>query len=45
MCADAARISASALRSNTPREFEIMDGLMLREKIADETAMSRVVVE
>src|SRR3954469_23268024 len=41
MCADAARISASALRSSTPREFEIMDGLILRERIADETAMSR----
>src|SRR6266480_1383089 len=41
MCADAARISASALRSSTPREFEIMDGLILRQRIADETAVSR----
>src|SRR5258708_15511459 len=41
MCADAARISASALRSSTPREFEIMDGLILSERITDETAMSR----
>src|SRR6266513_4804996 len=41
MCADAARISASALRSSTPREFEIMDGLIQRERIADETAVSR----
>ena len=35
---DAAPISASALRSSTLREFEIMDGLILREQIADETA-------
>src|SRR6516165_10613556 len=41
MSADAAPISASALRSSTLREFEIMDGLILREQIADETAMSR----
>jgi isoquinoline 1-oxidoreductase beta subunit len=41
MCADAARISASALRSSTPREFEIMDGPILRGRIADETAVSR----
>src|SRR3954452_10052236 len=41
MCADAARISASALRSSTPREFEIMDALTQREPIADETAVSR----
>jgi isoquinoline 1-oxidoreductase beta subunit len=41
MSADAARISASALQSSTLREFEIMDGLILRERIADETAMSR----
>src|SRR5215468_4608005 len=41
MCADAARISASALRSSTLREFVIMDGLILRERIADETAVSR----
>src|ERR1700755_2849712 len=41
MSADAARISASALRSSTLREFEIMDGLIMREQIADETAMSR----
>src|SRR3954451_10277743 len=44
MCADAAPISASALRSSTPREFEIMDGLILRERIADETAISRRAV-
>src|SRR6266576_4823003 len=44
MCADAARISASALRSSTPREFEIMDGLILRERITNETAMSRRAV-
>jgi hypothetical protein len=36
MSADAAPISASALRSSTPREFEIMDGLFLREQIADD---------
>jgi isoquinoline 1-oxidoreductase subunit beta len=41
MSADAAPITASALRSSTLREFEIMDGLILREQIADETAMSR----
>src|SRR3954447_535507 len=41
MSADAVRISASALRSSTLREFEIMDGLILREQSADETAMSR----
>src|SRR6516225_9647266 len=41
MSADAAPISASALRSSTLREFEIMDGFILREQIADETAMSR----
>jgi isoquinoline 1-oxidoreductase beta subunit len=41
MSADAAPISASALRSSTLREFEIMDGLILREQITDETAMSR----
>src|SRR5215813_6301868 len=41
MSADAAPISASALRSSTLREFEIMDGPILREQIADETAMSR----
>src|ERR1700752_337927 len=39
--ADAAHISASAPRSSTLREFEIMDGLILRERIADEAAMSR----
>jgi isoquinoline 1-oxidoreductase subunit beta len=44
MSADAARISASALRSSTPLEFEIMDGLILREQIADDTAMSRRAV-
>src|SRR6516165_6592581 len=41
MSADAAPISASALRSSTLREFEIMDGFILREQLADETAMSR----
>jgi isoquinoline 1-oxidoreductase beta subunit len=41
MSADAAPISASALRSSALREFEIMDGLIVREQIADETAMSR----
>src|SRR4051794_36995771 len=41
MSADAARISASALRSSTPREFEIMDGLILSEQVADEAAVSR----
>jgi isoquinoline 1-oxidoreductase subunit beta len=41
MSADAAPIGASALRSSTLRKFEIMDGLILREQIADETAMSR----
>jgi hypothetical protein len=39
MSADAAPINASALRSSKLREFEIMDGLILREQIADETAM------
>jgi isoquinoline 1-oxidoreductase beta subunit len=43
MFADAERISASALRSSTLREFEIMDGLIVKERIADETAMSRRV--
>src|ERR1700754_603608 len=41
MSADAAPISASALQSNTLREFEIMDRLILKEQIVDETAMSR----
>src|ERR1700754_4259330 len=41
MSADAAPISASALQSSRPREFEIMDRLSLRERVADETAMSR----
>src|SRR3954467_8586526 len=41
MSADAVRISASALRSSTLREFEIMDALTQRERIADETAVSR----
>jgi isoquinoline 1-oxidoreductase beta subunit len=41
MSADAAPISASALRSSALREFEIMDELIVREQIADETAMSR----
>jgi isoquinoline 1-oxidoreductase subunit beta len=41
MSADAAPISASALRSSALREFEIMNGLIVREQIADETAMSR----
>src|SRR4051794_38545105 len=41
MSADVARISASAPRSSTLREFEIMEGPILREQIADETAMSR----
>src|ERR1700756_2905993 len=39
--ADAALISVSALRSSMLREFEIMDGLILREQTADETTMSR----
>jgi isoquinoline 1-oxidoreductase beta subunit len=41
MSADAARISASALQSNTLRKFEIMDRLILTEQSADETAVSR----
>src|SRR6476620_10931066 len=41
MSADAARISASALRSSTAREFAIMDRPILREQIADEAAVSR----
>src|SRR4051812_583436 len=41
MSADAAPISASALRSSTLREFEIMDRLIVRERIANEAAMSR----
>src|SRR3954469_19391991 len=39
--ADAAPTTASAPRSSTLREFEIMDGLILREQIADEAAVSR----
>src|SRR5215475_4940450 len=41
MSADAAPISASALRSSTLREFEIMDRLIRGEQTASETAMSR----
>src|SRR5919197_5760547 len=41
MSADAAPITASALRSSTLQEFEIMDELILREQIVDGTAMSR----
>jgi hypothetical protein len=41
MSADAAPITASAPRSSTLQEFEIMDELILREQIVDETAMSR----
>jgi isoquinoline 1-oxidoreductase beta subunit len=41
MSADVAPISASAPRSSTQREFEIMDELFLKEQIADEIAMSR----
>src|SRR5258705_8304120 len=41
MSADAEPISASAPRSSTLQEFEIMDELILREQIVDEAAMSR----
>src|SRR4029450_4731777 len=41
MSADAALISGSVLPLSRPREFEIMGELILREQIADETAMSR----
>src|SRR6266576_3119017 len=41
MCADAARISASAPRSSTLRDFEIMDRVILREQVADEKTVSR----
>jgi isoquinoline 1-oxidoreductase beta subunit len=41
MSADAAPISASAPRSSTLREFEIMDGLNLRAQIADDPVLSR----
>src|SRR5262245_49691229 len=44
MSADAARINAFALRSSTPREFEVMGEFVLREQIADETAMTRRAV-
>ena len=45
MSADAAPISASALGSGTLREFEIGWAYILREQIADETAMASQVVE
>jgi isoquinoline 1-oxidoreductase beta subunit len=41
MSADAAPISASAPRSSTLQEFEIVDELVLKEQIIDETAVSR----
>jgi isoquinoline 1-oxidoreductase beta subunit len=41
MSADVAPISASALRSSTLREFEIMGELVLKEQTLNETAMSR----
>jgi isoquinoline 1-oxidoreductase beta subunit len=41
MSVDAAPINASVPRSSTPREFEIMDKLVLRNQNGDETAMSR----
>src|SRR4051812_34152192 len=41
MSADAARISASAPRSSTLRDFETMDSFILREQIADEEMVSR----
>jgi isoquinoline 1-oxidoreductase subunit beta len=44
MSADAALISGSVLPLSRPREFEIMGELILREQIADETAMSRRAV-
>src|SRR6478672_9258394 len=41
MSADAAPISASALRSGWLLEFEIMNGPILREQVAEETGVSR----